>query len=208
MSPITFTLVSDGSSDRALLPVLEWLLRQNSTRDLQSQWADLRQIRHPPRSLGDRIRVALELFPCDLLLVHRDAEGTPRENRVEEIRRHLTEPQDPPAVCVVPVRMQEAWLLFDESALRMAADNPRGRVPLSMPDPGDLEAIPDPKDLLFTLLEAASELRGRRLRRLNVPARVHRLADLIEDFSPLRRLSAFQALEEDVRRILAERSWQ
>lgn len=208
LRPLTFTLLSDGSSDRALLPVLRWVLRQSSTLPLQSQWADLRHSRRPPRTLAERIRAALELFPCDLLFIHRDAEGEPWQTRIEEIQRHLPEPHDPPAVCVVPVRMQEAWLLFDENALRLAADNPRGRVPLSMPDPGDLEAIPDPKDLLFTLLRTASDLKGRRLHRLNVPERVHRLADLIEDFSPLRRLSAFQALEEDVRRILTERSLQ
>lgn len=208
MRPLTFTLLSDGSSDRALLPILQWLLRQSSTRPLQSQWADLRHSRRPPKLLGERIQAALDLYPCDLLFIHRDAEGETRQVRVEEIRRHLPEPHDPPSVCVVPVRMQEAWLLFDENALRTAADNPRGRAPLAMPVPGDLEAIPDPKNLLFELLETASELRGRRLRRLNAPARVHRLAELIEDFSPLRRLSAFQALEEDVRRVLTEHSWQ
>jgi hypothetical protein len=207
LNPLTFTLLSDGSSDRALLPVLRWLLRQSTTRNLQSQWADLRHLRNPPKKLGERIQAALDLYPCDLLFVHRDAEGEPRQIRVEEIRRHLPDPH-PPAICVVPVRMQETWLLFDEYALRVAADNPRGRVPLAVPVVGDLEAIPNAKDLLFKLLEIASELKGRRLRRLNVPERVHRLADLIQDFSPLRRLSAFEALEEDVRRILTERSWQ
>ena len=207
MSLLTFTLLSDGPSDRALLPILEWVLRERSTWSLQSQWADLRQLRRPPRGLGDRIRTALELYPCDLLFVHRDAEAEPREARVEEIRRHLPEENAPPGVCVVPVRMQEAWLLFDESALRRAADNPRGRAPLPMPSLGDLETVPDPKALLFELLEAASGLSGRHLRRLNIPARVYRLAELIQDFSPLRRLPAFEALEEEVRQVLTERSW-
>jgi hypothetical protein len=56
-------------------------------------------------------------------------------------------------------------------------------------------------------LESASGLRGRHLRRLNLPSRTHRLAELIRDFSPLRRLPAFEALEEDVHRVLIERSW-
>jgi hypothetical protein len=207
LSLLTYTFLSDGSSDRALLPILEWILRERSTWSLQGQWADLRQLRRPPRTLGDRIRTALELYPCDLFFVHRDAEGEPREARIEEIRRHFPEGHEPPGICVIPVRMQEAWLLFEESALRQAADNPRGRIPLQMPSLGDLETVPDPKALLFELLESASELRGRRLRRLNTPARVHRLADLIQDFSPLRRLPAFEALEEDVHRVLIERSW-
>jgi hypothetical protein len=45
------------------------------------------------------------------------------------------------------------------------------------------------------------------LRRLNILARAHRLAELIRDFSSLRRLPAFDALEEEIRRGLAERSW-
>lgn len=207
MSLLTFTLLSDGSSDRALLPILEWVLRQASTRSLQSQWADLRQLRRPPRTLEDRIRTALDLYPCDLLFVHRDAEGVPRKARVEEIRRYLPEGHEPPGVCVVPVRMQEAWLLFDENALRQAADNPRGRIPVQLPSLSDLETIPDPKARLFELLGTASGLAGRHLRRLNIPTRAHRLAELIQDFSPLRRIPAFQALEEDVRGVLAQRSW-
>lgn len=208
MTPLTFTLLSDGSSDRALLPVLRWLLRQSSARDFVDQWADLRQLRHPPRLLSDRIRVALALYPCDLLFVHRDAEGESRELRVAEIHEHLHEEGSrQTALCVVPVRMQEAWFLFDEAAIRSAADNPRGRMPLAVPPLEKLEEIPDPKGLLWNLLSTASGLRPGRLRRFSPAPRMHRLADLIEDFSALRRLSAFQALEEELQQLLAERSW-
>ena len=103
--------------------------------------------------------------------------------------------------------MQEAWLLFDEAAIRHAADNPRGRMPLTIPPLKKLEEIPDPKDLLWNQLSIASGLRPGRLRRFDPAARIHRLGDLIEDFSPLRRLSAFQALEEDLRKLFEERSW-
>jgi hypothetical protein len=122
---LTYTLLSDGSSDRALLPVLQWLLRAGSGRDFQSQWADLRRLRRPPKTLPERIQAALDLYPCDLLFVHRDAESEGWERRVEEIRQHLRVPADQTVVCVVPVRMQEAWFLFDERAIRLAADTER-----------------------------------------------------------------------------------
>jgi hypothetical protein len=152
--------------------------------------------------------MTLSLYPCDLLFIHRDAEGESREARVAEIREHLEAAGSrQAAVCVVPVRMQEAWLLFDEAAIRYAADNPRGRMSLAIPTFKKLEEVPNPKDLLWDLLSTASGLRPGRLRRFEPAPRIHRLADLIEDFSPLRRLSAFQALEKDLRQLLAERSW-
>jgi hypothetical protein len=159
--------------------------------------------------LSEKIQRTLALYPCDLLFVHRDAEGESRETRVMEIREHLREAgSQQTAVCVVPVRMQEAWLLFDEAALRTAADNPRGRMPLEIPSLKKLEEVPDPKSVLWNLLATASGLRQGRLRRFEPAPRIHRLADLIEDFSPLRRLSAFWALEEDLKRLLTERSWR
>jgi hypothetical protein len=109
------------------------------------------------------------------------------------------------AVCVVPVRAMEAWLLIDEDALRSAAGNPKGRHPLDMPPLGTLESLPQPKARLNGLLRAASGLPPRR--RFHPPPRIHRLADLIKDFSPLRHLPAFRELEADVLGILAERAW-
>jgi hypothetical protein len=207
LTSLRFTLLSDGSSDRVLLPVLGWLLQQHSARSFQPQWADLRKLPEPPRTLPERVRAAVELYPCDLLFVHRDAERESRELRVREIRQHLGRLPDHPVVCVVPVRMQEAWFLFDETSLREAADNPRGHMALALPPLGDIEAIPDPKNLVHDLLRSASGLRPGRLRRFHPATRVHRLAELIEDFSPLRGLSAFQALERDLRSLLEEKSW-
>jgi hypothetical protein len=41
--------------------------------------------------------------------------------------------EDMPVVCVVPVRMMEAWLLIDEMAIRRVAGNPNGRIPIELP---------------------------------------------------------------------------
>ena len=74
MSAVTYTLLSDGSSDRALMPLLDWLLRQHMPSiAIQGSWADLRRLPRPPRSLVNRIQTSVDLFPCDLLFVHRDA---------------------------------------------------------------------------------------------------------------------------------------
>lgn len=101
--------------------------------------------------------------------------------------------------------MTEAWLLMDERAIRAAADNPSGSGSLGLPALSELERLKDPKDALRTALKKACEKTGRRLGqfRRDLPLRVQRVAELIEDFSPLRNLSAFRALEEDTKRALA-----
>lgn len=139
MVEIRYTLLADGSSDRALLPILSWALHQQGmSLVVQPAWADLGRLRRRPRTLADRIIAAMQLYPCDLLFVHRDAEREAFEFRRSEIVRALDEiaRQEPiplAAICVVPVRMQEAWLLFDEMAIRTAAGNPRGRQQLPLP---------------------------------------------------------------------------
>lgn len=203
---LRYTLVSDGSSDRMLMPAIEWLLGGIVDVAIAGPWADLAAL---PRgralgSLADRVRAAVELYPCDVLFVHRDAEKEPRSKRVEEIRAALGEIESPPAVCVIPVRMAEAGLPFDEPSVRRAAGNPRGRVPLELPPLDTLECLPDAKRLPREALRVASELRGRHLRRFDARAAVHVLAGIIEDYSPLRRLSAFGALECDLRALVSE----
>jgi hypothetical protein len=197
------TLLADGSSDAALLPILGWLLAQRAVRAALS-WADLRKLPAPPRKLHERIQTAVELYPCELLFVHRDAEREPREQRVEEIRTALDRLDGTPlAVCVIPVRMQEAWLLFDEPALRRAADFPRGTMALDLPALDRIEQLGDPKQRLYELLRQASGLQGRHARKFRPQVHAHRLAELIADFSPLRRLPAFQALEAELDEALA-----
>ena len=80
MSELRYTLLTDGSSDAALLPILTWLLTTNGVAwAIQAEWADLRRVRRS-RKLADRIILSLALYPCDLLFVHRDAEKEPRES--------------------------------------------------------------------------------------------------------------------------------
>ncbi len=210
---ISFTLLSDGSSDRALMPILTWLLRDLGVASAISQsWADLRRIPRPPRTLADRIRSAVELYPCQLLFVHRDAEREPPESRRIEIYSAVQQAfamrtPVPKPIAVVPVRMQEAWLLFNESAIRSASGNPNGRDALELPRPSEIERAPDPKQRLYETLKLASGLQGRRLHQFYLPPLPHRLAELTPDFAHLRDLSAFRALEADLRQTLQDLDW-
>jgi hypothetical protein len=203
MTDITFTLLADGPGDAALIPILRWTLRQCMQQTtLQGDLADLRRLPDPPHALSDRIREALRLYPCDVLFVHRDAEDQDPELRYREIKEAIVTVDaaiaKPRYVCVVPVRMQEAWLLIDQSAIRRAAGNPNGTADLVLPPIGQLESIADPKECLYDLLKAACELGGRRLTQFKPFRLVRLIAENISDFSPLRQLPAFRRLETDV----------
>jgi hypothetical protein len=202
VSILQFTLVTDGTSDRVLLPILRWLIRQHWQGFVKGEWADLRHFKDGAVDLRNRIRRAVTMYPCDLLCVHRDAESQTREIRVKEIEDAVADLPNPPHVCVIPVRTTEAWLLIDETALRGAAGNPAGHVALDLPAVTFLEDLPDPKGALYNLLRMASELHGRRLEKFRPQEKFHRLGELIRDFSPLRRLEAFKALEAEVRYVM------
>lgn len=203
---LDFTLVTDGSSDRVLLHPIRWLLRDLGWTVTADHWADFSVLPEPPKGLHNRILAAAQLFPARVLVVHRDAERESRAVRVREIRAALAKVAGVamPSVCVVPVRMTEAWLQVDEAAVRRAAGNPNGKQPLDMPQIGQLESLPDPKGCLHGLLENACGLPARRRGRLNVGKGVQRVGELIHDYAPLRRLPAFQAFEEELAQVLGE----
>jgi hypothetical protein len=203
---LRLTLLADGRSDACLLVLLRWLVG-GAVHDAQieSVFADLGVVREPRRTLDARIRAAVDLYPCDLLFVHRDAESVPAEDRISEIRRAV----DAAAtggrwVPVVPVRMTEAWLLVDEPAIRLAAANPSGTVPLDLPPLSRLENLPSPKQALRGALEVASGRTGRRLEqfRRDMGQHVQRVAQVMQQKEKLRDLAAFKRLEKDTREAL------
>ena len=187
--PFLFALLADGSSDRVLIPIIRWSIGQ----------LDPQVVLAPPhfkhRASND-IRQAVEQLTRDyrpnLVFVHRDSERVDHSTRKREI------PRLDCLVPVVPVRMTEAWLLTDESAIRRASGNPNGRIVLDIPPPNRLEQILDPKNDLHQLLRAASELSGRRLKRLDEASAVHRVAESTEDFRALRILPAFVDFEKEL----------
>ena len=212
MIDLSYTLLSDGSSDRALIPIINWLLRNHlSDCAIEYQWADLRRLdKSLKNTFEKRIQMSIDLYPCDLLFIHRDAEKEPHEYRVSEIQSAISKLSDaiPPTVCVMPVRMTEAWLLSDISALRKAASNPNGKVSLSLPILKKIEDEPDPKKILNGLLREASELSSQRLKRFSESERVHRLSELTTDFSLLRILPSFLALESEIKCVIQQQNWK
>ena len=182
------------------MPVLKWCLEQHISEAVNGQWADFRRLPRQ-RSLEGKVSVAMEVYPCDLLFVHRDAESHPPAWRRDEIGEALQNSPDP-YVPVIPVRMTEAWFLFDELSIRLAAGNPNGTEELNLPAIQKLESISDPKTLLHHALVEASGLSSRRRSGFQVHQRVHRIPTYIDDYSALKALPAFQTLQEDIRSAL------
>jgi hypothetical protein len=186
--------------------LLKWLLQHTFNQvPINGKWADFSRFSNHPKTLMEKICRTIEYYPSDLLFIHRDAEAQNPEHRYGEIQQAIeaSKPQlierSFPYVCVVPIRMTEAWLLFDERAIRKAAGNPKGRTEIKLPPLNRIEDIPDPKHLLFSNLKSASDLRGRKKKRFIPEKRRHLVAEYIEDYSPLFTLSAFKRLHEDLK---------
>jgi hypothetical protein len=213
MEPLRFTLVGDGPTDRVLLRPLTWLLGQMAEwRPIEPYWAEPSPVGKPGASLSVRVGRAILDHPCDLLFVHRDAEADDRAVRVQEIERAIDElcPRTVPMVphvSVVPIRMTEAWFLFDEAAIRRGAGNPNGKSSLDLPRLSSMEKLPNPKEVLNDAFRKAKDLNARRSQRVRTEKSLYLVAENITDFRPLRRLSAFQSLEEELRQVVESHGW-
>ena len=198
-TPLYYALLADGESDRALLHIILWTLR-----DL---WPDGEFARpdffsRKALPIDERLREICEQYQPNLVFVHRDAESIPYDARLTEI------PVQDRVVPVIPVRMTEAWLLINEAALRKAADNPKGRVRLELPELNKLEHI-DAKKVLHESLLKASGYTGRRRKKFKVERATRRLAELIDDFSLLKQLNAynrFRSSLQDALRLVGKKN--
>jgi hypothetical protein len=131
--------------------------------------------------------------------------GTASKVRQQEIETNwLGSQQTAALICVVPVRMTEAWLVANEKPIRSAVGNPNGTESLGLPPVKDIESLPDPKEILFAALKAASGLNASRKRRFNPHQFRHRVRELTDDLEPLRKLSSFKHLEAQVQRLLVK----
>lgn len=181
------------------MPILTWLLRQ------QLPEIELAEpgfhARNPSAHFEDEISATVKLHRPAVLFVHRDAESTHPDERRREIPIVFR-----PTVKIIPVRMTEAWLLVDEEAIRRAADRPGGVERLALPRLNQLEALADPKSELRNALLTAANVSGRRAKRFHeeLPSRIYRVADLMDDFQSLRCLAAFTRLEADCRAAMVE----
>ncbi|MCB9294649.1 MAG: hypothetical protein H6559_16240 [Lewinellaceae bacterium] len=184
---------------------MKWLLIQKfPDRAININFADLKPISKGNEKLAERICKAVDLFPCDVLFIHRDAEKESIESRENEIRHAIDNAECELPVCipVTPIKMSEAWILIDIESIRIASGNPNGKDVLKLPAIDKLEKIPDPKKDLIELIKKASGLNKRRLKGFNPRKAMHRLAEVIEDYSRLRRLDSFKKLEEGIDKII------
>ncbi len=192
---ICYTLLADGSSDKTLIPLINLVLNQVPDLTYRAQFAE--HTLKPSAGLRKRAEKAIDIYACDLLLIHRDAENMPFDHRLTEIAQELAS-LGMPYLPVIPVRMTEAWLLVDEQAIRSAAGNPNGKIDLQIPAAHTLEKLLDPKKTLFDTLRIASELPPRRQAKFQPESSRHRVAQLIDDLDALRQLPAFANFEREL----------
>jgi hypothetical protein len=189
---LTWAVIVDGGTDSVLVPIIRWAIHRLDPE------VEILEPEFRRRSGG--VAEFFETYKSSamLIFVHRDAENLTLDARMSE----FDSVSRPDVVAVVPVRMSEAWILFDGSAIAKAAGSPSVHVPV--PELSEIEGIAEPKDHLERLLfEAAGSPTGRRgkvFKRSLVARRVS-VAGHIGDFSPLEGLSAFQRFQS----ALAER---
>ena len=183
---LTYAVVADGGTDKLLVPIIEWAIHKLDPEV---------EILEPEfRKRSGSVEDFLNTYESSamLIFVHRDAENLPLESRMRE----FTGVARPDVVAVVPVRMSEAWILFDNAAIARAAGSASARV--QVPSLAEMENIADPKDRLEQLLLEAAQRptgrRGRKFRRSLAERRVS-VAGLISDFGPLEELSAFRQFQ-------------
>lgn len=184
---LTWSIVADGGTDRLLVPIIEWAIHRLDPEV---------EILEPEfRKRSGSVRDFLRTYESDamIIFVHRDSESHPPEHRLREFD-NVTRTD---VVPVVPVRMSEAWVLFDGRAIARAVGSPA--VEVSAPKIDDIESISDPKDrldeLLFHAAGSPTGRRGRNFRRSIVQRRVS-VATHIADYGPLEGLPAFQRFQD------------
>ncbi len=203
MDYLHFTLVSEGTTDESLVPILQWAVQEQDVLVAEGYFARWDLLPKRPSTVVEKIIAGLSLQDCDLLFVHRDADSEDPTSRREEIERALFEARaagkfSVPAVPVIPIQETEAWLLLDENAIRRAANNPNGKNDLSLPARHQIEQITDAKAELKRVLRQATEHRGRRLKKFDPDSAKRRIVNHMSDFKLLRQLAAFRHLEADL----------
>ena len=168
---VRFVLVCEGTSDEALVAHLQRLLIHCGAAGAAGTSVALSSVprsdTEPASALGDKIKTLLTNGSSfDLWFIHRDADDGNYTGRVSEIEEGARQAElKTDWVPLIPVRETEAWLLLDEAAIRRAAGSPKGRRPLNLPRPSQVEAVSDPKKALEVALCTASDFQGQRLKR-------------------------------------------
>ncbi|MGK4583664.1 hypothetical protein [Kitasatospora sp. HPMI-4] len=197
---ILFT--GEGTSDDGLVRHIEAIVaRAGRTASVTSpDFGRLSNV--ATHSVPDKLRVARKFGDdYDLIAIHRDADRAGVSERREEIAKAIeSEWPGCPHIAVVPVRMLEAWLLLDEVSIRQVAENPKGKVPLNLPQGTSVEKVADPKRLLKEALAAASGYSGRRLDgfQKRFPQHRHKLLERLDPLGPVSLLPSWQTFVNEL----------
>lgn len=194
---IVFALIREGTSDDALVPLLQDMLVRQGLAEVAGQG------RNYPGSTMERLEaICAEDAAVDLVFVHRDADSRSSVERRQEIAEAVMSlpALTCPVVPVVPVQELEAWLLVDEAEIRRVAGRPRGGMDLGLPKLSAVEATHSPKEVLRSALALASPATGRRRDRQSARFGHQRrtLLERLDVDGPVRRLPAWRQLEEDI----------
>ncbi|AWG26157.1 hypothetical protein [Flavobacterium kingsejongi] len=204
MTELKYTLIADGSSDKNLIRIIDWSLNDLYPKiAIESQFADFRNLQKPPKDLKSKIKMAEQLFPFQILFLHRDAESHDIESRKLELDKQLTPEIKAVTIPIIPVRMMETWLLIDTDAIKKAAGNRNYKKSIQLPTLKMLEKETNPKSILHDLLKEVSGLKGRNLDKFNPHETVHLLSENIDDYSPLRSLDSFIDFEKSLKKIMS-----
>jgi len=206
MNLLRYTLIGDGSSDKALMPVINWLLNDLYPKlPIVSTFAEFGHLPKPPakKNIAEQIKCAANYYPFDLLIYHRDAEVNNDgiiDKRKDEILGAAANTNDAPSiVCIIPVVMTETWLLIDKNAIKKAVGNRNFSGELKLPSIKNLEQKGNTKIMLYELLKAAKNTNKRSLQKFKPDYAVQLVAEYITDFSPLRQLQSFRIFEADLK---------
>ncbi|MEU5024292.1 hypothetical protein [Streptomyces milbemycinicus] len=200
----------EGSSDTGLSDHIE-AIGAEMGREIHVTVPNLARLPNKPgHSVKDKLRAAQRLSDdgqvYDLVVIHRDSDGIPPERRRGEIAEAVEQVSPGLAhVPVIPVRMLEAWLLLDQTAIREVAGNPNGKVALGLPKLARAESVADPKELLRQVIATASEEKGRRLEKLQrrFSENRARLLQMLDREGPVQQLASWQAFTHDLREALS-----
>lgn len=203
----------EGSSDLGLVPHIERIAVQCDV-EVSVSAPDLNWLSDQPvgHSVADKLRAVKRLSDeYELAILHRDADREGIEARRTEIAAAVKSTwPELSHIPVIPVTMLEAWLLLDEGVIRQVAGNPKGKMPLSLPKPSNVERIADPKQLLKETLARASGLTGRRLADFQKPQRFsknrQRLIELLDYEGNIRHVPSWNTFVAELEAGLHEAS--
>lgn len=204
-----FTLWAEGNSDACLMPILEWLLRQNGVRDEIEMNDSEHFFSKSTYKTIDSIFEG-EGYWSDLLFVHHDADANERaniESRKDLLDGLVTQAKEtneniPPHVVVIPVWETETWLLVSKAAILSALGC---REITDLPGRNRLEAIRDPKYRLCQILRdsgfgiGTNEVDTEFWK--NIVASIKKTEPL--KFGVLRGIPSFDTLEERVKAVIS-----